>query len=357
MNLKLRGETFSILTGSKIMPELLKFVRKKKYSKIYLLSDENLSVARALLKKLFAKSRIELHEIAVPSGESLKSIESVYPIYDELLKNRADRDSLLIALGGGSIGDVGGFVASTYLRGIDWVGIPTTLLAQVDSSVGGKTGINHGAGKNLIGSFHQPSLVVCDTQFLSTLGAREIASGIGEISKYAITYDPVFFKFLEENLDQLIKLKPKAMKHAIEKSLKFKVKAVERDEFDRKGFREVLNFGHTFGHALETFTQYERYQHGEAVIWGMRFATALSVILGHLKETVGNRIDTFLSRIPVPPLPNDLNAEVVFQLMKRDKKSSHDQVRFVLLEKLGKSISDKEVSPTDLSAAFQRITR
>jgi 3-dehydroquinate synthase len=357
MNLKLRGQVFPILAGFKILPELLKFVKKKKYSKVYLLSDENLKEARKKIARLFEKSKIEFFEIPVRAGESLKDIESVYPIYGELLKNKADRDSVILALGGGSIGDTAGFIASTYLRGIEWIGIPTTLLAQVDSSVGGKTGVNHSAGKNLIGTFHQPSLVICDTQFLATLGPREIASGIGEISKYGITYDPKFFQFLDENLNALLKINSKVTSNAIERSLKFKIKAVESDEYDRKGVREVLNFGHTFGHALETITHYETYQHGEAVIWGMRFATELSVVRGHLPEKAAKKIREFLARIPTPPLPADLSSALVFQTMKKDKKASQNKVRFVLLKNIGKTVSDREVTETDLENAFQRMKR
>jgi len=355
MKLRLRGSIYPVAAGQGEIKRLIPFLKKIAARKIILLSDQSLVKIRLKVKKQFSKYPFEFHEIALEAGEGLKDFHTIYPIYGRLLELKADRDSVLIALGGGSIGDAVGFVASTYLRGIRWIGLPTTLLAQVDSSIGGKTGINHQAGKNLIGSFHQPELVICDTDFLSTLSPREIASGIGEIVKYAITFDPKFFLYLDRNLGKLTTLNHKVMQKAIERSLKYKIKAVELDEFDRKGIREVLNFGHTFGHALETLTDYQVFQHGEAVIWGMRFAVTLSMIRGHLPECDGLKIDALLAKIPVPKLPKKIVLKTLLQAMKKDKKSSQNKVRFVLIKRLGKTVSDHHVTENDLERAFQRI--
>jgi 3-dehydroquinate synthase len=357
MNLKLNGKNHPILIGTRVLNKLKHFAKKNGFQKIYCFSDVKLTGAREEMRNLFKGSEFTYHEIVVNAGETLKDIQSIYPIYGELLKAKADRDSVLIALGGGSIGDAGGFIASTYLRGIAWIGVPTTLLAQVDSSVGGKTGINHEFGKNLIGSFHQPELVLCDTDFLGTLSPREIASGIGEILKYAIAYDLKFFNYLDKNLGALLALDPKVTRYCIEHSLKFKVKAVQADVLDRKGVREILNFGHTFGHALETFTDHQTYQHGEAVIWGMKFAVALSLVRGHLDEKSAKKIETLLSRVPLPLLPKNLNFYEMIRAMKLDKKSSQNKVRFVLLQGIGKTVSDRNVTEIDLQKALQRIAR
>ena len=346
-----------IIIGAHTLPRLIDFLQTRKSKKVYLLSDRRLRHAREATLKLLMKNGFDAHEIPVTAGEKLKDIRSVYPIYGELLKKKADRDSLLIGLGGGSVGDVAGFIAATYMRGIDWVGLPTTLLAQVDSSVGGKTGINHAAGKNLIGAFHQPKLVICETEFLKTLRSREIISGAGEIVKYALTFDEAFFSYLQMKLPFLLKGDAETLKYCIERSLEWKSKAVEQDEFDRTGIREVLNFGHTFGHALESATQYKKYQHGEAVLWGMRFAVALSAQRKHLPAEAAKKINALLEQFNVPAIPKILKRDQIFSYLKKDKKVENDQIRFVLLDRLGHSVSDKEVTRDDLNAAYATITQ
>ncbi len=345
--------THPILIGEGALSSLPSLLTGRRSKKVFILADQRLKSARKLILQTLKSAGFDAVEIPVPAGEKLKDIQSVYPIYESLLSEKADRDSLLIALGGGTIGDVGGFIASTYLRGIDWIGVPTTLLAQVDSSVGGKTGINHKAGKNLIGTFHQPKAVICDTRFLKTLGRQEIISGIGEISKVALTFDPPFFSFLEKNLPALLKLDSKVAAKCIQKALQWKCVAVQKDEFDRKGVREVLNFGHTFGHALESATQYKKFQHGEAVIWGMRFAVALSEIRGHLSSKDRAQIDRFLRCLPVGSFLKFAKRDQIFPYMKKDKKSEAGSIRFVLLSRLGKSISDRKVTPADLNQAYE----
>ncbi len=320
----------------------------------YVIADERLIDARAALRATLAKSGIKVHEFPVPAGERLKDIDSIYPLYGALTKAKANRDSTIFALGGGSIGDAAGFIAATYMRGIKWVGIPTTLLAQVDSAVGGKTGINHSDGKNLMGAFHQPSLVVCDTDLLRTLGKREVVSGLGEVIKYGIVFDPKFYAALETDLPALLVLDPTALTRAIYQSVKWKCKTVARDELDRNGLREVLNFGHTYGHALESETRYKTYQHGEAVIWGMRFALALSVLRKKLSRRNQLKIDAFLARLPVPALTGVPFSRMEAK-MKNDKKVRSGRINFVLLNRIGRTISDANVSHSDLVRAEQEL--
>jgi 3-dehydroquinate synthase len=333
------------------LPSFLKGVEKRGF----LIADEKLVDARAVTAAALSKAGWEIHEIPVAAGEGLKDIEAVYPLYGELLRGKANRNSTLFALGGGSVGDAAGFVASTYLRGISWVGLPTTLLAQVDSAIGGKTGINHEAGKNLIGSFHQPSLVVNDIDFLKSLGPREIVSGFGEAVKYGITFDPKFFRELASGVGRFLVLDPEFMPAVIEKCVRWKCKTVARDEFDRKGAREVLNFGHTFGHALEAITGYQVFQHGEAVLWGMRFALALSQVRKKLSAKSRADIEGFLAELPVPNVPANFGPHELFGYMSQDKKVRAGKIHFVLLSALGKTVSDNRVTEKDLLAAYRLL--
>ena len=356
LKLNLGKRSYQILIEAEATRPLIQFLKKretklKRPSKIYLVSDSKLEAESKTVLLALRSKNFEVHEILVNAGEGLKDIESVYPIYGKLLGLKADRDSILIALGGGSVGDAAGFVAATYMRGIDWVSIPTTLLAQVDSGVGGKTGINHESGKNLIGAFHQPVLVICATQFLKTLGKREVISGLGEIVKYALTFDPPFLKYLESRFDVLMGLDEAAIRYTLRKSLAWKCKAVSKDELDRTGTREVLNFGHTFAHALESATRYEIYQHGEAVILGMRFALALSVVRKQLKMDAYSKLDSILAQLPVSSIPESLDSATLFSFMKKDKKAEGKTIRFILLERVGKTCTDREITLMHLEKA------
>ncbi|MGK5090307.1 3-dehydroquinate synthase [Bdellovibrionota bacterium FG-2] len=352
---KKAAHSCDIRIGSGATQLLGQWLSQCRSKRAFIISDARLTNARSKVRKALASAGWETHEIPVTAGEAFKDIEAIYPLYGKLLNAKADRNATLFAVGGGSVGDAAGFVASTYLRGIDWVGIPTTLLAQVDSAVGGKTGINHRTGKNLIGTFHQPKLVICDTDFLSTLSTREIVSGLGEIIKYGITFDPKFFAFLERNNEELLARDSRFLTKSIRTSLIWKAKKVAFDEFDRKGVREALNFGHTFGHALESFTKYETFQHGEAVIWGMRFALALSVVRGKLDAKTCDKIDSFLATFAVPPLPAKLGAKELSALMAIDKKVRDGKIHFVLLKALGRTESDNGVTNQDITKALSLL--
>jgi 3-dehydroquinate synthase len=351
LHLALGDRSYDLRVGAGAIGKIGAFLGKP--GRAFLISDERLRGARARTRASLTRAGWRVEELPVAAGERLKDFRAVYPLYGELLKRGADRSATLFALGGGSVGDAAGFVAATYLRGIRWVGLPTTLLAQVDSSVGGKTGINHAAGKNLIGAFHQPSLVVCDTDFLSTLSARERVSGLGEIVKIGASLDARLLAYLRANLERLLRREPGPTARAIQSALAWKCRLVSRDELDRSGVREVLNFGHTFGHALEAETGFHRYQHGEAVLWGMRFAVALSEVRGHLRD--GSALDEFLSRLEVPRLPRALSAARILSHMKKDKKLRDGRVRFVLIKAEGRAVLDHEVRERDLLHAFDKL--
>jgi 3-dehydroquinate synthase len=351
VHLNLEKNSYDVLIGNGIVDKLAQLY-KADSKRAVLISDQRLTEARKKVIKSLTKGGWSVHEIAVEAGESLKNLEQLYPIYGEMLKAGIDRSSTLFALGGGTVGDAAGFIASTYLRGIAWIGLPTTLLAQVDSSIGGKTAVNHPIGTNLIGSFYQPALVVCDTDFLKTLSQRELISGLGEVVKYGLTFDKKFFSFVRENWGAALKHDPKVMQQLVKQSAVFKAQAVMKDEFDRKGVREVLNFGHTFGHALESVTGYGKFQHGEAVIWGMRFALALSKVKGQLSSKVWQEADGFLSQIKLEPLPL-VRPEDFFEVMSKDKKAKEGKVRFILLKSIGKTLLDRNIEPSELLSAFK----
>ncbi len=357
LRLSLGTRTHPIYVGYEILKNLGQWLSQFPSQRAFIVADEKLIDVRTRLITSLKEAGWETHEILVRAGEGLKDFHTFYPLYGELLKRKANRDSVIFAVGGGSVGDAVGFLAATYLRGVAWVGIPTTLLAQVDSSVGGKTGINHAAGKNLIGCFYQPSLVVCDLQSLATLSRRELISGLGEVIKYGLTFDPKFFQYLQKNIQQLLKMKPQCLLQAIYKSLQWKVKAVSKDELDQKGTREVLNFGHTFAHALESVTQYQAFQHGEAVIWGMRFALALSEVRKCLSQETRQPLDAFLATLDVKPLPKEVNFQDYIQIMQQDKKIKDGKIRFVLLKDLGQTVSDPNVTEENLHRAFQLLNK
>lgn len=348
----LKSRSYEVCIGSNQTPELAKFIDAKSYRKVFVISDRKLMAARKTVLGALKKTKAEVYEIAVTAGESLKEQLSVNRLYRELIAKGADRRSVVVALGGGSVGDAVGFVASTYMRGIDWIGVPTTLLAQVDSSIGGKTAINHPLGKNLIGTFHQPVLVVCDSDLLKTLSNREMISGLGEVAKYALVYDRWLHRFLVENIAHLLDRDQVTVETVISRSVYWKSRAVAKDERDLTGVREILNFGHTFGHALESFTKFKKYQHGEAVILGMRFALALSLQRGVLDRSSYESLDKFLADIYTPILPAQVSFQAIFKHMKKDKKSIEGRVRFILLKRLAKPILDHQVHESYLRAAY-----
>lgn len=271
--------------------------------------------------------------IEIPDGEEYKNLETVSNIYDNLISNKMERSSLIIALGGGVVGDIAGFAAATYLRGVPFIQIPTTLLSQVDSSVGGKTGVNHSKGKNLIGAFYQPSLVLIDSDVLKTLAQREIRAGLAEVIKYGIIKDANLFSFLEKNHQDILKL-GNSVDYAIERSCEIKADVVEKDERE-KGLRAILNFGHTFGHAIESLTDYKEFKHGEAVAIGMVMAAGLSYKMGICSHDTYQRIKNIVEMFGLPAAPPQIEPDRFIKAMETDKKAAGANLRFVLVKDIG----------------------
>lgn len=284
------------------------------------------------------KSGKRVITVQLPDGEQYKTWESLNRIFDALLENRLDRKAVLVALGGGVIGDMVGFAAACYMRGVRFIQVPTTLLAQVDSSVGGKTAINHPLGKNMIGAFHQPVSVEIDTDVLATLPRREIAAGLAEVIKYGLIIDAGFFQWCENNVADLCSLDPQAITYAIQRSCELKAYVVSQDERE-SGLRAILNFGHTFGHAIEAGLGYGQWLHGEAVGCGMVQAAELSALVHGLPASVVSRVRALVQAIGCPVVPPNLGAERWVELMLVDKKAEGGQMKFVVLTELGRAVS------------------
>ncbi len=272
----------------------------------------------------------------VPAGEGSKNGQWLFHLYEKAVEQGLDRKSLLVALGGGVVGDLGGYAAASYLRGIPFVQIPTTLLAMVDSAVGGKTGINLPQGKNLVGAFHQPALVVADLNVLHSLPRREYVSGLAEVIKYGVIWDPELFRFMEERASEILKGDVKAVEHLVARSCEIKAEVVGRDEREEIGLRALLNFGHTIGHAIEVATGYGSFLHGEAISIGMVFAARLSVELRDLPRDEAARIVRLLDRVGLPTFMPDVPWEPIRVAIGLDKKSAGGKPRFVLAERLGR---------------------
>jgi 3-dehydroquinate synthase len=282
--------------------------------------------------------------IILDDGEQYKTLESMTRIIDMLLEKRHDRRTTVIALGGGVIGDIGGFAASIYQRGVNFIQLPTTLLSQVDSSVGGKTGVNHPLGKNMIGAFYQPRCVIADIDTFKTLPARELAAGLAEVIKYGLIYDAEFFSWLEGNVEGLLQLDQELLAQAVLVSCEIKARVVEQDERE-SGLRAILNLGHTFGHAIETVMGYGNWLHGEAVAAGMVMAIDLSIREGLVDEALRKRSIDLLSRagLPVSP-PANISVEQYLDVMAIDKKTLDGNIRLVLLRALGEAFVTADYS-------------
>jgi 3-dehydroquinate synthase len=300
------------------------------------------------LKRALRSSGVESADLALPDGEQHKTWQTLNAIYDALLQHRCERKTTLIALGGGVIGDIAGFAAATYQRGVPFVQIPTTLLAQVDSAVGGKTAINHPRGKNMIGAFYQPKLVLADIATLDTLTPREFSAGLAEVIKYGLIRDLPFFEWLEANMEKLMARDPEALVHAVYESCRNKAEVVAEDERE-DGVRVVLNLGHTFGHAIETGTGYGTWLHGEAVAMGIVMAAELSHQLGDLAAADNKRIKQLLTSAKLPVRAPSLGVEKYLHLMGGDKKVEAGKIRFVLLKRLGEAYLSSDISGDSLN--------
>ena len=295
--------------------------------------------------------------VTIPSGETAKSLAVVESCYDALAKHRLERKSFIVALGGGVVGDLAGFVAATYLRGVAFVQAPTTLLAQVDSSVGGKVGVNLKAGKNLVGAFHQPRVVLCDLDMLRTLPAREFRAGLAEVIKYGMIYDATLFARLEKDLPRLLRLDARVLAEVVARCCEIKAEVVGQDETET-GLRAILNFGHTIGHAVENSIGYGKFLHGEAISIGQVAAARLSVALAGLAEKDAERLRALLEQagLPVQLRLNAAQRARLFAAMRLDKKVSSGEVKFVLAERLGKVTWGNKVPEAALNRALDALS-
>ncbi len=295
------------------------------------------------------------HEsVILPDGEKFKNLEVLNQIYDGLLRNRFDRNTTVIALGGGVVGDMAGFAAASYQRGVHLIQMPTTLLSQVDSSVGGKTGVNHALGKNMIGAFYQPKAVIADTDTLDTLPDRELSAGIAEIIKYGLICDAEFFGWLEQNLQALLDRDKSALSYAIELSCQTKAEIVAADEREN-GNRALLNLGHTFGHAIENAMGYGNWLHGEAVGAGMCMAATMSNQMGWMSDKESQQTVKLIEQAGLPiKAPAEMTAEKFLELMSVDKKVLDGVLRLVLMKGIGQSLVTSEYEPDDLSRAIEQ---
>lgn len=291
--------------------------------------------------------------VILPDGEAFKTWETLNQIFDTLLKNRCERGTTLLALGGGVIGDLAGFAAAIYQRGVPFIQVPTTLLAQVDSAVGGKTAINHPLGKNMIGAFYQPLAVIADTDTLSTLPARELAAGLAEVVKYGLIRDRGFFEWLENNMDRLVRREAEALAYAIERSCATKAEIVALDERE-EGPRALLNLGHTFGHAIEAGLGFGEWLHGEAVAAGMVLAARLSQKLGLIGAEEVSRTTELLSAAGLPIEAPELGLERYLELMGHDKKVRGGRNRFILMRQIGEAFVSEDVTRAALADVLGR---
>ena len=306
----------------------------------------------ATVANALSAAGVSVNPVIVPSGEQHKDWSTLNAVFDALLANRCERKTTLVALGGGVIGDLAGFAAATYLRGVPFIQLPTTLLAQVDSAVGGKTAINHPRGKNLIGAFYQPLAVIADTAALNTLPDRELRAGLAEVIKYGLIRDPAFFAWLENNIDALLGRDPGALAYAISRSCENKAEVVAADEREESGARALLNLGHTFGHAIEAGMGYGTWLHGEAVAAGIVIAARVSHDMGLISAADILRIVALLERALLPVTAPDLGVERYLQLMGIDKKVEGGRIRFILLRGIGTAFLTAEVPQRALAAAL-----
>jgi len=334
LKVDLGDRSYPIYIGRDLLADPKYFAPHIRGSRVMIVSNE--TVAPLYLAKLKrALLDFQVDELILPDGEQYKNLDVLNTIYTALLENRFDRTCTLVALGGGVVGDMTGYAAASYQRGVDFIQVPTTLLSQVDSSVGGKTGVNHKLGKNMIGAFHQPRAVVADTDTLNTLPERELSAGMAEVIKYGLINDPDFFAWLERHMPQLMAREPELLAEAIERSCADKAAIVAADEKEA-GQRALLNLGHTFGHAIETGMGYGEWLHGEAVGAGMAMAAEMSCRLGWMDQAGQRRVNAALqaAKLPIAP-PQKLSAEDFLALMAVDKKVLDGRLRLVLMKGIG----------------------
>lgn len=333
----LGDRSYDILIGQGLLTDPARFAGLPKSSTALIVTNTTVGpLYTAKLKQAISAHHKNVLDVELPDGEAYKDWPALNQVFTKLLESACDRKTVLYALGGGVVGDMTGFAAACYMRGVPFVQIPTTLLAQVDSSVGGKTAINHPAGKNMIGAFYQPQRVICDLDTLDTLPQRELLAGLAEVIKYGPIADADFLTWLEDNLDALLARERAALTHAVKRSCEIKAWVVGQDEKE-SGLRAILNYGHTFGHAIEAGMGYGQWLHGEAVGCGMVMATDLSARMGLIDTTTFERIRRLIERTGLPVVGPNLGADRYIELMQVDKKAEAGEIRFVLVGPLGQA--------------------
>ncbi len=353
LTVELGNRSYPIYIGENLHADATYYHRHVPGKQVMVVTNETVSPLY-LEATLGALSGFDAANVVLPDGEEFKTLDILNEIYTALLKNRFTRRCTLVALGGGVIGDMTGFAAATYQRGVHFIQVPTTLLSQVDSSVGGKTGVNHVLGKNMIGAFYQPRAVLADTATLKTLDDRQFASGLAEIIKYGLIADREFFDWLESEMEALVARDPASLASAIERSCRCKAEVVAADEREA-GRRALLNLGHTFGHAIETGMGYGSWLHGEAVATGMCMAAELSQRLGHISTEDLSRVCGLLERAGLPILPpGEMSPERFIELMSVDKKVLDDRLRLVLLSGIGSAFVTDDFDRSKLHETLEK---
>ncbi len=338
ITVQLAERSYPIWIGKDLLGLADKYLTEciSKLSHVVVIADENVTQTLYLsLRNSLSKLNIRVSLYEVPSGEKSKSISEIEKLWEFMSSEHSDRGSVVIALGGGVVGDLAGFAAATFARGLKFIQIPTTLLSQVDSSVGGKTGVNLSQAKNMVGSFWQPSLVLIDLNSLASLPDREFSAGLAEVVKYGMILDATFFEWLENNIDAVLRKEPAALIHVIQRSCELKAQIVSADERETTGLRAVLNYGHTFGHALEALAGYGAMLHGEAVSIGMTMAARLAIHLGMIPANILSRQSELLKRCKLPTNGPSITHDLLWETMQKDKKVQHGKLTFILPTEIG----------------------
>jgi len=352
-----KTQSYPVFVGQGLLDKLGEKMKKTALSgTATIISDENVfSLYGSKVEGILKDAGFAVNSFVVPPGEETKSMDYAIKIYDFLVEHRAERDDIIVALGGGMAGDLAGFVAATFLRGMPWVQVPASLVAMVDASIGGKVGVNHPEGKNLIGAFYQPNLVLADCQTLTTLPQRELTSGWAEVIKHGMILDEEFVQFLESNVNRLTKLEPELLTRAIARSAAIKAQVVSQDEKEREGKRTILNYGHTIAHGLEAATRYKRFLHGEAVAIGMVGAAKLSQRLGLLPSAAVERQQALLQKFGLPIGFSGLGLTEITRAMELDKKTKGKAIHWVLLQDIGKAVIRADVPQQEVLAVLQEL--
>ena len=355
MRVNLADRSYDIAIGAGNLSELPAFIRARSSSEHLVLITDNVVdqlYADALADRL-TEHHFDVNLLAIEKGEQSKSVDVADDLWNEMLDQGADRQTIVLAVGGGVVGDLAGFVAAAFARGLDFIQAPTTLLAQVDSSVGGKVGVNLPGAKNMVGAFWQPLGVLIDVDVLQTLPDNEYRAGLAEVVKYGVILDADFFSYLEQHVDPINQREPSTLMQVVERCCQLKANVVEADERETTGLRAVLNYGHTFAHAFESITGYGSLLHGEAVAAGMRCAARLAERLGRVDKAFVDRQEALLRALALSFDPPAASPDDLLQLMSRDKKSDAGQIRFILPDRMGHVELVGNVPPADVAASLE----